>query len=56
MCNINKNEHTKRENHPHVCPILYAMPYVHHLSISQQHKNKIQYIGIEIDTCLDANV
>ena len=50
-----KNEHTKRVNHPRVCPILYAMPYVHLLLVAQ-HKNKIQYIGIKIDTCLDANV
>ena len=56
MCNIDKNEHTKLVNHPRVCPMLYAMPYVHLLSISQQHKNKIQFIGIKIDTCLDANV
>ena len=27
--NIDKNEHTKRVNHPHVCLMLYAMSYVY---------------------------
>jgi len=31
------NKYTKQVYHPCVCPILYAMPYVH---LSQDHNNR----------------
>ena len=31
---------TKRVNHPRICPMLYAMPYVH---LSADYNNRIKY-------------
>ena len=36
-CAIEKNEHTKWVNHPRVCPMLYAISYVH---LGPDHNNK----------------
>jgi len=36
VCNIDKNEHTKRVNHPRVYSKLYAMQYVH---LGPDHNN-----------------
>ena len=37
---------TKRVNHLRVCPILYAMQYVH---LSPDHNNKIKYSILELN-------
>jgi len=55
MYNIDKNEHTKRVNHPRVCPNYIQCNMYTSVKITK-NKNTIQYIRIEIDTCLDVNV
>ena len=37
---------TKRVNHPRVCPMLYAMPYVH---LGPNHNNRIKYSILELN-------
>ena len=37
---------TKRVNYPRVCPMLYAMPYVH---LSLDHNNRIKYSIMELN-------
>ena len=46
---------TKRVIHSRVCPMLYAMSYVH---LSSNHNNRTKYstMKLKFDTCLNVNV
>ena len=55
VCNLDKNEYTKKVNHSCVCPNYMQCNMYTSVQITTIEE-KIRYIGMKIDTCLDANV